>query len=62
MECPKCGSELEELIKRVILPHPFGKKKNTLKQKTGKKYVHKCTQCKKFFIISKCLVEAELAW
>jgi len=61
MECLKCGEVMEEQIKRIKLLHPFGKKFNTLKDKTALRRTYYCKSCDVRFIVSKTLVEVELA-
>jgi len=60
MNCPNCGTEMFETNERVPYYHPFGKKKNTTKNKTILKRVFNCPQCLKKFIPALVLKEVEI--
>lgn len=61
MDCPICGNEMKEEIRKIKAIHPFGKKANTLRNKSRKTYTYNCIDCSKQFVVSKVLVECKIA-
>ena len=49
MECPDCGSEMEEQYKRIKVEHPFATAKGTFSRRTAMKRVWYCGNCDKHF-------------
>lgn len=60
MECPKCGSEMEDRYKKTVYKHLWGRAKNTLRCKTKKRRVYYCSRCNKYFILTYTLAETEV--
>lgn len=55
MECPECGQQLKESIKRILVERLYGQKKTrrTLRR------VFICSDCQKIFYFSFRLVECK---